>query len=98
MDGSSFLRTPTRSSPSRCRIALYRKHAEVYFRRQDGTHTHEILNLECTVRPLLDLYRELPAAEFRLRGLEEVREPTITSGLARKTVNDRVWRILRIIS
>jgi len=77
-------------------VAPYIRHAEVYYRRLDGSQTHEIVNVKYTVRPLLDLFRELPVAEFDLRALKRVREKMIDSGLSRLTVNNRVCRVVRI--
>ena len=77
-------------------IALYLQHAEVYYRRADGSQTQEVPNIRYSVRPLLELYGSLPASAFDLRGLKVVRETMIASGLARTTVNIRVGRIVRI--
>lgn len=77
-------------------VALYLEHAEVYYRRQDGTLTHEVTNIRYSVRPLLQLWAALPAGEFELRQLKEVRESMIASGLARPTVNDRIRRLVRL--
>ena len=77
-------------------VALYLRHAEVYYRRLDGTQTHEVVNVRQTVRPLLKLYSQLPAAEFRMRTLKQLREEMIDSGLARLTDNNRIGRVVRI--
>ncbi len=77
-------------------VARYLEHAEVYYRKPDGTPTHEIVNTRYTVKPLIELYALRCAAQFDLRCLKTVRERMINSGLARSTVNDRVWRIVHI--
>lgn len=76
--------------------ARYLEHAEVYYRKPDGTPTHEIVNVRYTVKPLLALYESLPVAEFDLRCLKLVREKMIDGGLSRSTVNNRVWRVVHI--
>ena len=77
-------------------VARYLEHAEVYYRKPDGTPTHEIVNTRYTVKPLLELYGLRCAAEFDLRCLKTVRERMVNSGLARTTVNNRVWRVVHI--
>jgi integrase len=76
--------------------ALYLEHAETYYRRGDGTQTQEVGIIACTIKPLLALFREQPVGEFSLRCLKLLRERMIDDGLCRKTVNDRVTRVVRI--
>ena len=79
-------------------IARYLEHAVVYYRRPDGTPTHEIENIRYTAKPLLELFATTLLSEFRLRSLKVVREQMISSGLSRGTVNHRIWRILRMFA
>ena len=79
-------------------VARYLEHAAVYYRRPDGTPTHEIENIRYTAKPLLELFATTRVSEFRLRSLKVVREHMISSGLARGTVNHRIWRVLRMFS
>lgn len=76
--------------------ALYLQHAETYYRRIDGSPTQELQILRYTVRPLLEAFGSLAASDFDLRRLKLLREGLIDSGLARKTVNDRIARVVRI--
>lgn len=76
-------------------VALYLVHAETYYRKPDGTPTHEITNTRYTARPLLELFGKMGAADFTLRCLKELRERMIDSGLSRSTVNNRVSRVVR---
>ena len=77
-------------------IALYLEHAEVYYRKPDGTTTHEVVNVRYTVKPLIELFAKLGVADFNLRCLKQYRESLIDGGLQRSTVNNRVTRVVRI--
>lgn len=79
-------------------VARYLDHAQVYYRRPDGTPTHEIENIRYTARPLLELFATKRVGEFNLRALKLVRETMIGTGLSRGTVNHRIWRILRMFA
>jgi integrase len=76
-------------------VALYLQHAEVYYRRPDGTPTHETTNIRYTARPLLELFSGMAVSDFDLRCLKRVRDHMIDSGLARSTVNNRICRVVR---
>ncbi len=77
-------------------VARYLEHAEVYYRKSDGTPTHEIENIRYTARPLIECFAELGVAEFSLGCLKQYRERLIDGGLRRSTVNNRVTRVVRI--
>lgn len=77
-------------------VALYLQHAEVYYRRADGSTTDEVARVRYSVRPLVYLYGTLPAKSFSLRGLKEVREAMVNSGLARSTINIRMSIVVRV--
>jgi len=77
-------------------VALYLAYCESHYRRPDGRPTGETQQVAYTARPLLELYRHLPAASFSIHCLKQVREAMVASGLSRVTVNQRVWRIRRI--
>ena len=77
-------------------VALYLIHCEKHYRRPDGIPTGETQQVAYTARPLLQLYRELPVSSFSVHTLKRVREAMVASGLSRKTVNQRVWRIRRM--
>ncbi|MFT4542728.1 MAG: hypothetical protein ACI841_005432 [Planctomycetota bacterium] len=45
-------------------VARYLEHAVVYYRRPDGTQTHEVDNIRYTARPLLELFVSRLVSEF----------------------------------
>lgn len=53
------------------------QHAELYYRRGDGKPTGTIWHFRQALRPLLDLYRDLPAAHFDLPKLKVLRQRLI---------------------
>lgn len=77
-------------------VARYLEFAEHFYCGPDGTPTREVENLRDAVRPLLGLYGTLPGDEFGLRQLKTLREQLIELGLARKTISDRINRVVRI--
>lgn len=77
-------------------VALYLSHCEKHYRRPDGRPTGEAQQVAYTAKPMLDLYRKLPASSFTIHCLKRVRQEMVESGLSRKTVNQRVWRIRRM--
>jgi integrase len=75
----------------------HRKHAEIHYRRRDGSETGERENYRLALRPLRQLYGRLPAAEFGPLELRAVRESMIRTGkLSRTTINARINRIRRV--
>lgn len=77
-------------------VAAYLEFAERVYTKPDGAPTREVENLGDAVRLLLKLYGTLPAHEFGLRQLKTLREQMITGGLTRKTINDRIHRVVRL--
>lgn len=77
-------------------VALYLTYCEKHYRRPDGRPTGETQQVAYTAKPMLDLYRKLPASSFTIHCLKRVRQEMVKSGLSRKTVNQRVWRIRRM--
>ena len=77
-------------------VGGYLEYAERYYSGPDGRPTREVENLRDAVRPLLGLYGTLPSEEFGIRQLKTLREQLILRGLARKTINDRVNRVVRM--
>lgn len=73
-------------------IAVYWKHAEVYYRK-NGKPTSELSVLRLAMRPLFALYADLPAAEFGPLALKACRQAMIDKGLCRTTINGYVSRI-----
>jgi integrase len=77
-------------------IAAFWEHAERHYRHADGTPTTEIPNYRNTLRPLRRLYGGTLAADFGPLKLKAVRQALIDSGLCRKTVNQRIGRLVRV--
>lgn len=77
-------------------VAAYLQFAARHYCRSDGSPSREVANLTDAVRHVLKTYGTLPANEFGLRQLKTVREQMIDHGLARKTINDRINRIVRV--
>jgi integrase len=77
-------------------VAAFRAHAEAHYRDADGLPTKEIDGFRLSLGPLLELYADLPAAEFGPLSLKAVRQRMIDGGLARGTINQRVGRITRV--
>jgi integrase len=77
-------------------ILAFWGHAEGYYRRDDGTPAAELENLRLALRPLKQLYGGTPASEFGPLALKAVRQSMVDSGLCRRTVNQRVARLVRV--
>jgi integrase len=71
-------------------------HAETYYRRDDGTPAAELENLRLALRPLKRLYGTTPARDFGPQALKAVRQQMIDAGLCRRTINQRIGRIIRL--
>jgi integrase len=69
------------------------QHADVYYRRADGTPTSEPCNFRHAVRPLLKLYAKTEAGKFGPLSLKAVREKMVDAGWCRNSINDQVARI-----
>ena len=76
-------------------VALYWKHAESYY-RHEGSHTRELENIRLAVRPLVELYGDLPVVDFGPRKLKALREHMVETGLARTTINSRIGIVQRM--
>lgn len=75
-------------------VAKYREHADVYYRKADGTPRTEIEHYRQACTPIPKLYVMLRVLEFGPRALKTVREKMETSGkLNRKTINGYTTRI-----
>ncbi|MCH8252709.1 MAG: recombinase XerD, partial [Planctomycetes bacterium] len=68
--------------------AKFWDHADVYYRRPDGTPTI-LERVKITMKPMRELYGRTRAAEFGPNALRAVRQVWIDAGLARQTINDR---------
>ena len=79
-------------------VERYFVFAERTYCMADGRPTREVENLRDAVRPLLSLYGSMPIRELGVRQLKTLREQLIERGLCRKTINDRMNRIRRVIA
>ena len=73
-------------------VLAFMKHARQYYRK-NGEETSSVSAFAYAFNYLRSLYGSTPAEEFRPPHLKAVRERMIASGLRRKVLNDRVWRI-----
>ncbi len=74
----------------------YRKHIHAYYRRKDGTPTGEAANIELVLRPLLERFAHLPAADFGRAQIKAFRESLIASNLSRPEVNRRIGYVVQM--
>jgi integrase len=72
------------------------RHFQEYYRRPDGSPAPELDNLRLAVRPLKELFGCTRAAEFDARALKILRQHLVDSGLCRRTVNQRIARVVRV--
>ena len=77
-------------------ILAFWRHAEDYYRRADGTPTAELDNLRLALRPLKQLFGGTPARDFDPLTLKTVRQSMVDAGLCRRTINQRVARVVRV--
>jgi hypothetical protein len=77
-------------------ILAFLNHAEGYYRRADGSPTPELTNLRLALRPLKRLYGTTSAGEFGPKALKALRQAMVDAGLCRRTVNQRVARVVRV--
>jgi integrase len=77
-------------------VNAFRKHAETYYRHQDGTPTGEATTFAAALRPLLKLYARTPALEFGPLKLKAVRNAMIETGWVRSAINKQVARIRHV--
>lgn len=71
------------------------KHAQVYYRKPDGTPTSEATRVVSELRPLIKLYKDQPAAAFGPLSLEAVRNEMIQLGWVRSTINHAIGTVKR---
>lgn len=79
-------------------VARYLEFAERWYVGPDKAPTREVEHVRVAARPLLKSYGTLSMGQFGVRELKTVREGLIDGGLVRKTINDRMNRILRIFA
>src|SRR5262249_2767685 len=71
-------------------------HAEAYYRRPDGTPTSEVADYKLVIRAVRQLYGDAPATQFGPKSLQAVRQAMLNAGLARKVINQRIGRVVRM--
>jgi len=72
-------------------------HAKEYYRRPDGTPSHEIKNIQYSLEVLQELYGKTNANQFGPLALKAVRQVMISSGkLCRRIINGRIDRLKRV--
>lgn len=77
--------------------AAYCKHAETYYKRQDGTPTSEQASIPLSLRAIRDMYGDLPVTALTHGDMLKVRETIISWGTcSRTTVNFYMARIRRM--
>lgn len=74
-------------------VAAFWAHAEVYYRKPDGTVTSELSVFRGAFRVLKQLYGSASASDFGPKALKNVRDEMIRSGWCRRSINKQVGRI-----
>jgi hypothetical protein len=78
-------------------IAHFWVWAERYYVKSDGTATQELDNMRQALRPLKELYADLPASSYGPRALMAVRQKMIEKGWCRRSINKHIGRIKTMI-
>ncbi len=71
----------------------YLDHADVYYRKPDGSPTSEATAIRQALRVLNRLFAHTPAADFGPLKLKAVRQGMLDAGWARTTINRQISRI-----
>jgi integrase len=74
-------------------VVSFWNHAEIHYRKPDGTPTSELDTYRQVIRPLTELYGQTPATEFGPRKLKAVRQRMIDLGWCRSQINKQTSRI-----
>ena len=74
-------------------VAKYWLHAQIYYRRPDGTPGNELVKVKTATAPLVRLYGRTPANAFGPLALDAVRAEMITFGWCRESVNSQIGRV-----
>ena len=77
-------------------ILRFLEHAQVHYRRPDGSVTHELNHFKQAFRDLRRLFGHLPAADFSPLKLKALRDQWVAARYARSYVNQRVGRVKRL--
>ena len=71
--------------------SLWVDHCREYYRRQDGSPTSMATNAVLAIRLFRDLYGNAALSELTHGDMLQLRDALIRSGIARTTVNRRLW-------
>jgi integrase len=77
-------------------ISRFWKHAQTHYRKPDGTHTSELKNYKCALRPLKRLYGSTRVSDFTPRCLKTVLAEMVTMGWARTRINRELNRLRHV--
>jgi integrase len=77
-------------------LLMFWRQAETDYRQPDGSAAAELDNLRLALRPVKQLCGGVPARAFGPLMLKHVRQAMVDSGLCRRTVNQRVARVVRV--
>lgn len=77
-------------------ILAFLPHANQHYRDSDGEPTNEVIEFRCSLRPLRELFEDLPVEQFGPLKLKAVRERMVADGLCRGVVNARIGRVRRV--
>jgi hypothetical protein len=78
-------------------MAAYLAHAARYYVDAEGKPTKELDNMKTAIKPVRELYAEMPATEFGPRALAAVRQHMIGLNGCRSLVNHQIDRIRRVM-
>lgn len=78
--------------------ASYTQFCNEFYVDAEGKPSEEGNQIRRAIKPLLSLFGREPVNGFGPRKLKQVREKMIAAGLYRNTINDRISRILRMLS
>lgn len=78
--------------------ALWADHCREYYRRPDGSPTSMASNAILAVRAFRDLYADAAVSELVHADMLRLRDALVRSGVARTTVNRRLWCVKHMMS
>ncbi len=77
-------------------LAAYLQFAEQEYPPINGKTNRELVAIKASLKPLAQLYKDLPGHEFGPKKLKTVREQLVADDLCRTEVNKRVGKIKRV--
>ena len=77
-------------------LVVYLEYAEQEYPAENGKPHKEFICIKAALKPLAELYHDLPGNEFGPKKLKTVREKLIEANLCRTEVNKRVGKIKRV--